>query len=170
VKTGKSRIDLAGLIERLHDPLQLRVFVTGLMVAIAYLAIHLPLSARISETTSKLNKQRKRQAMADEIEHFREQVELFQPRLPEKTDTNEWVQYVLDGIRAHPMKVVGLDSEDTRNVGPYQAVVLRIELDSFLCWLEENERFFRVDSVRIAPARHSAAKLDMRMTVLGMRR
>jgi Tfp pilus assembly protein PilO len=177
VKTGKSTIDLGKLLQRLHDPLQLRVFLTGLILAVGYVGVYMPLSTRIDETTSKLNKERKRRALAEEIEHLREQVGLFESRLPEDTDTNEWVQYVLGGIRQHPMKVIGLDSDETRKVGPYEAIVLRIDLegeyrdlDSFLHWLDGNERFFRVDSLRVAPTRQANGRLDMQMMLLGLRR
>ena len=55
-------------------------------------------------------------------------------------------------------------------------VVLRIELEgeyqsleSFLAWLEGNERLFRMDSARIAPSRYSTEQLVMQLNLLGLK-
>ena len=164
----------AKLLERLHNPVQLRVFVTGLVLLIGYGGIYLPLQSGIDETTRKLNQEQKRLDLARELEHLRAQLDSFKDRLPEKTDPNEWVQYVLGGIRSFPLKMITLDCEPPRSLGPYKAVVLRIELegkfhdiDAFLRWLESNERLFRADTVKIAPSRGNKEMLVMQLTVLG---
>jgi len=176
VAKGKSSIDYKKLLGRLNDPVQLRVFITAVMLGIGYFGICMPLSGRIDETSKKLNQERKRQRLAEDVRHLEQQVAKFELRLPEGTDSNEWVQYVLDGTREYPMKLASLDSDAPKRVGPYTAVVLRMEiegdyrdLDSFLCWLEGNERLFRVDSARIAPARHSLDTLVMQLTLLGLK-
>lgn len=173
--TSKTTDDIKRLIELLHDPVRLRMAVTGFMLVVAYAGIYMPLSSRAEEATRKLNKERNLQGLAEDIEYLREQVDKFQPRLPEKTDTNEWVQYVLGGIRKFPPKLISLDRESPKAVGPYKAVVLNIQLegrfhdlDSFLCWLEGNERLFRVESVKIAPARQATDKLVMKLILLGL--
>jgi len=95
--------------------------------------------------------------------------------LPKDTDTNEWIQYVIGGVRKLPVKLVNLDSADPRRVGPFEAVELRVEvrgyyhgLESFLDWVETNERLFRVDSVAVTPMRNSN-QLEMTVTLLGLR-
>ena len=176
VKTEQNKIAVAKLIERLHDPIQLRVLITALMLAVGYAGVYVPLSDRITETSRELDKELKHQALVDDVEHLKGQVDQFRARLPEDTDTNEWVQYVLGGVRKSPMKLVDLDSDSIRRVGPYEAVVLRIELEgeyqsleSFLAWLEGNERLFRMDSARIAPSRYSAGQLVMQLNLLGLK-
>lgn len=175
-KTADKKTEFQKLLERLQDPFQLRVLITGVMLAIGYAGIYMPLSARIDETSAKLAKERKRQALANDVDSLRAQVSKFQSRLPEGTDTNEWVHYVLDGIREFPLKLVTLDSGSPRRVGPYTAIVLTLELegsfhdlDSLLYWLEANERLFRVESAKIAPARNANDRLVMRLTLLGMK-
>ncbi len=176
METGDTKAQLRELAEQLHDPFRLRIVVTGVMLAVGYVAIFMPLSGRIEETTRKLSDERKRQVLANEIDCLRAQVEKFQSRLPEDTDSNQWVKYVLDGIRRFPLKLNGMDSQSPQRVGPYEVVVLRIdlegefkELDSFLYWLETNQRLFRVDSARIAPTRNANGKLTMQLNLLGLK-
>lgn len=175
MQIGGKKAELAKLIERLHDPLQLRVFVTGCILLVGYVGLYMPLSGRIDDTARKLSKERARYALIEEVERLRAEVDKFQARLPEKTDTNEWVQYVLEGSREFPIKLINLSTRSPERVGPYEAVVLHVEvagtfhdLDSFLHWLETNERLFRVDSARIARAR-TDNNLVMQFTLLGMK-
>ena len=86
------------------------------------------------------------------------------------------MQYVLAGVRKFPLKLTNLDSDDPQRVGPYEAVVLHVELaggfqhlDAFLHWLESNHRLFRVDSAKIAPSRGERGGLVMQLTLLGAR-
>ena len=136
----------------------------------------MPFNRHIEETTRKLHYEQKHKNLGDEIERLRAQVESFQGRLPEGTDTNEWMQYVLGAIRKTPLRLASLDSDDPQRVGPYEAVALRLELegafddlDSFLHWAESNERLFRVDSAKIAPPRNENGKLLMQLTLFGLK-
>jgi Tfp pilus assembly protein PilO len=163
------------LINRLYDPLQLRVFLTGTVLVAGYLAIYSPLSDRIEASSRQLTAETKRLDLAREIEHLRSQFAKFKDRIPEKSDAKEWVQYVLDGMRRFPLKLVTLDSEPLKEVGPYKAVSLRIELEGsfpdmngFLEWLETNDRLFRIDQVRIQPHRSGNGAMVMQLNVLGV--
>ena len=174
--TGDGKIDFRELLERLRDPLRLRVLVTGVMLLVGYAAIYLPLSSRIEETARKLSNERRRVELANEIDCLRAQVAKFQARVPAHTDSNQWVQYVLEGLRQFPLKLTNMDSQSPERVGPYQAVVLRMdvegkysELDCFLHWLETNDRLFRVDSAKIAPGRNQNDKLTMQLSLLGLK-
>lgn len=163
------------LLERLHDPAQLRVAVTALMLATGYLAIYWPFSAQIGDLSRQLKAEKRHIELARDVAALQLEVDSFQDRLPEKTDTNEWVQYVLGGVRLLPLKLISLDPESTPNVGPYQAVVLKIELEggfhdlnSFLNWLASNQRLFRVNNLKLAPARDEVSVLSMQLTVMGV--
>jgi Tfp pilus assembly protein PilO len=163
------------LLARLHDPLQLRIVLTVLVVAVGYLGIYMPLSGEINETCRKLAAEEHRLELARSIEHLRQQFHNLEGRLTEQTDSKEWVNYVLEGIRALPLKLIALDCDAPRELGPYKAVVLRIELegrfadlDAFLCWLESNQRLFRTDSMRLVPARAGKDAQLMQLTVLGV--
>jgi hypothetical protein len=161
--------------ERLRDPLQFRIFITVVMLAVGYLGIVMPLGDRIAQTATVLKKAKEHQTLVKEIKALEAQVNRVVARLPKNSDTNEWVQYVLAGVRKLPVRLLNLGSDDPRRVGPFEAVVLRValrgnykDLESFLAWVETNERLFRIDGVTIAPARGSD-KLDMDMTLLGLR-
>src|SRR3990170_4594503 len=176
VELGNTHIDFGKLLQRLHDPRRLRLLVTVLVLAAGFVGVYMPLERRIEKTARTLDKEQKRYALAEEIEELRVQVAGFQARLPKNTDTNEWVQYVLEGIRKFPLKLSTLDSDDPQRVGPYEAVVLHMELegefqdlDSFLDWLDTNDRLFRVDSVKIAPPRGESNRLVMQLAVLGVK-
>lgn len=160
---------------RLKDPLQLRLFVATLVALVGYACIYLPLSNDIAETDARLNAEKKRMILVRDIQILRAQFQRFQHRLPRQTDSNEWMQYVLGGIRGFPIKLTFLDSRPPQEVGPYKAVVLHIELEGrfqdlhqFLAWLETNERFFRVDAVHLAPHRQATDLLVMQLNVLGV--
>jgi len=176
MERGGHSAELKRLLEQLRDPARLRMVTAGLTLLIGYAGIYMPLSRRIDQTSRNLQRECKRQEMANDVEFLRAQVEKFQDRLPENTDTNEWVQYVLNGIRKFPLKLVTLDSDSPRRCGPYDAVVLHVDLegdfhdlDALLHWLEANQRLFRVESVAIAPASDRTDKLAMRLTLLGVK-
>lgn len=155
--------------------MKLRAVVTAVMLVIGYTMVYTPLSGDIDKTEKELKKERKRLQLADEIDHLRKQYSTFKDRLPQNVDANEWVHYVLDGVRQLPLKLAKLDSEDSRDIGPYKAVVLRLELegtygamDALLNWFETNQRLFRVDVVKVAPHRGGNGALVMQLVVLGV--
>ena len=104
--SGDRRASLkAGLLERLHDPLQLRICVIAVVLLVGYGAVYQPLSDKIDETKRKLDRDKKLLDLAGSIEQLQEQYRSFEGRLPQQVDTKEWVQYVLEGIRRLPLKM-----------------------------------------------------------------
>jgi len=173
--TAKSQFD--DLLRRLRDPLKLRVVLTSCMLAIGYVGIYEPMNGLIDRASRDLKKEETRRDLADEIANLRPQLDAFKERLPESKEVNDWVQYVLDGIRQFPLRVGTLAPKSTQRLGPYEAVVLYIELDggyrdlaALLAWLEANRRITRVDAVKITPGRTEEDKYNMQLTVLGMMR
>jgi Tfp pilus assembly protein PilO len=161
--------------EWLRNPANLRILATTIVLAAGYTLVFSPLSASIDESARKLSAEKKRLEAACEIESLRRQYQSFKNRLPTKTDTNEWVQYVLAGARKFPINLAGLDPEPIRDVGPYKAVVLRIDLtgrlpdmNQFLHWLETNERILRVDMVMVQPDLKKDGTLNMRILMVGI--
>ncbi len=189
-ETGERRAGLkAQLLERLHDPLQLRIILIGAVLLMGYGGVYVPLSAQIDAATKTLNHERTMAELALSLEQLQAQCNRFAKRLPQHADSKEWMQYVHEGIRGFPLKLSRLDCLPTKNIGPYQAVVLQIELegtffdlDRFLRWLESNPRLLRTDDIDIAlaapPARGAAkgkeaerARRDnmvMKLTVSGL--
>ncbi len=175
-QTGDRRADIkANLLERLHDPVQLRIVMLAVVLLIGYVAIDMPLGEQIAAKSRKLKSDERLLALAERLERLQEQYNSFADRIPAQTDGKEWVQYVLEGTRRFPLKLSKLECRDPKQLGPYKAVVLQIELegsffdlDKFLRWLESDRRLFRTDSVLIGPTRENKKILVMQVTVLGL--
>jgi hypothetical protein len=166
---------LKTLWARLHDPIQLRAFLCGMLLLLWYAGGYGPFSAGIEETSRLRAAARKHLALAGEVEILRAQVNRFEGRLPRNTDPNEWVEYVLGGVRKYPLKLVSLTPIPVRSHGPYNLVGLRIDLegaypdlDGLLCWLETNERLFRIETIRIEPHRAGNGLIVMHLSLLGV--
>jgi Tfp pilus assembly protein PilO len=165
----------ANLIERLHHPMQLRIFITAVVLLVGYGGVYMPLDSSIADTVQRLSNEERRLGLARNIEFLRAQQKKFQDRIPKLRDPNEWVEYMLGEIRTLPLKLVALEAKTPQDVGPYKAVVLNCEMEGafhdiekLLRWIEFNERLLRVDSVRISPHRSNSGTLVLHLIVLGV--
>ncbi len=163
----------SALVKRLHDPLQLRIGVAVIVLAVGYGAVYVPFSGQVVETTRKLEHDQQRLALARSIEQLQKQYGRFQHRIPQHVDTEEWVQYMLDGIRQFPLVMTTLDRRPPRAVGPYKVVVLHVDvrgtffdLDEFLRWLESNERLLHVDAMKLVPS--GGEVMTLNLTISGL--
>ena len=162
--------------EQLRDPFRFRIFVTMLALAIAYFGVYQQLSGQIDQTKRQLKKESERETLANEVDMLRAQKEFFETRLKRDTDSNEWIQYVLGGVRDLPLELINLDSEDERRAGPYKCVAMRLSvsgemkhLGELLQWLETNDRIFRIDVLVIEPSRGDEKHRLMNITLLGLK-
>ncbi len=164
-----------GLLKHLHDPLEFRLCVIAVVLTTGYFAVYSPLNDQITATTNKLKRDAKLLELAESIERLQKQYHSFGDRVPQQTDTKEWMEYLLNGIRQLPLKMAKIDCIDPKAFGPYRVVVFQIELegsfydaDKFLAWLESNSRLLRVDAVRISPSRSGNDSVTMHLNVLGL--
>jgi hypothetical protein len=174
--SDERKAELQKALEGFRDPLRLRIAITAIVLAVAYFAIHTPLSGKIDVVSRRLHEEQKRERLAEDVEFLRAQVAGFEQRLHPNSDPNEWVQYALEGIRNLPVQLVNFDSEGEKTVGPYKAVVFRLQvrgqsrgLDKLVHWLETNERMFRIDSMKIEPTRGHDGQRMMELTLLGLK-
>lgn len=174
---GAKKPDLkAQLLERLHNPVQLRAAVTALVLLAGYAGIYLPLSSQITAASGRLTAAEKRLRLARDIEQLRAQCTSFKDRLRNKPDPREWLQYVLTGIETVPgLTQTAVRPKPPEAIGPYKAVTLEIglegsfgDLSAFLRWLETNERLFRVDALTITPNQAGNGSLHMQLIVVGV--
>jgi len=172
------------LIDRLHDPLQLRIFVVGIVILVGYGGVYMPLKERIDKTNRQIELEQRMQDLAVDLNRLEKQCRVFDKRLPINTDGKEWMQYVNEGILRFPLKLTKFNSLEPIPVGPYKAITLRIELegtyfdlDQFLRWLETNPRLFRIDDFSIGLSKKPGVgrgaagandELVMQLTVLGL--
>ncbi len=166
---------LRNLRARLKNPLQLRFILGGGLALAWYVGVYLPASAGIEEASRTRSAATAHAAVAREIQGLRAEMEKFRDRLPRGTDPNEWVEYVLAGLRDRPVRLLKLEPKGLRKHGPFNVVILQIELtgkfadlDAALAWIEDNPRLFRVDSATIDKGRGSNRDLILRLTVLGV--
>jgi Tfp pilus assembly protein PilO len=176
VETDQAKGGLkAKLIERMHDPLQLRIALTTTVLLVGYLGIYNPLSDRIHETTVKLSQEQKLLSLGEALDQLRAEHNKYRERLPVKSDSKEYVQYLLTGVRSFPLKMVTLSCGDPVEVGPYRAILMRIEveggfpdMDGLIRWVESNKRLMRIDAIRVAPSRSNPEMLTMQLNILGL--
>jgi Tfp pilus assembly protein PilO len=164
----------AQLLERLHNPMQLRICVVTIVLLIGYVGIYMPLSEQIGKTTQKLNRDTKLLELAGTVEQLQEQYRKVETRVPQQTDSKEWMKYMLNAIRRLPVKLSKLDCRPPIGVGPLRGIPFQIELegtfvelDMFLRWVESDKRFLRVNEVRMMP-QHSSDVMFMQVTVIGL--
>ncbi len=170
------RQQLQKVTEQLRDPFRFRIFVTLVVLGLAYFAIYSPLNGKIEETKRELEQEERLEALSQDVELLRAQMEFFEHRLVKDSDANEWIEYVLNGVRALPLQLINLDLKDERKVGLYRAIALRLEvsgemkdLDALLHWLETNDRLFRVDVMKMAPDRKHKTHRVMQLELLGLK-
>jgi Tfp pilus assembly protein PilO len=162
------------LRRRLKDPLQLRFILAAGVAAPWYFLIYSWLSGGIEEVEKARVKSEAHLALAREIVSLRTEVARFRPRLPARTDPNEWVEYLLSGVRLYPIKMVKLQPQPMRKQGPFDLMVVDIDLqgrypdlEALLVWIESNSRLFRVESIWIAPTQDRSS-MSLKMTILGV--
>lgn len=142
----------------LHRPLRLRVVLSVVLLGSWYAGVYRPLQGQIDRAAARLDGDRERLALARDVERLRRESGRFAPRLPPPGDGNQWVGFLMDGVRRVPLKLVALEPRPPVDVGPYRATVLRLvvegpypDLERFLRWLEDAPRLVRIDAIRIAP-------------------
>jgi hypothetical protein len=132
----------------------------------------MPLSKKIDENERLLSVERERNGYIADCENLRKQAMAFCPLVMEKSDTNEWISYLLDGLRKFQVKLRGINSKQQRNVGPYLAAVLSMEIEgsyselkNYIEWLESSESLVRIDTLQLEKVSNN---LLMRIMVLGI--
>ena len=156
----------------LSDPVKMRLAVIVAMTAVAIMAVYRPLAGQIETKQRQLAAQRRRANIIAGAEALRKQAKTYRPRISEKSDTNEWVQYVLTGLRESGVKLRDMSSRQPRRVGPYKAIVLTVEVEGnyrtvkdLMQWLEQSDRLLRVDSIR---CRKHTESIMMKVILLGL--
>ena len=174
-KQNKRVAATSSLSQRLQDPVQLRMFFTGLVLLIGYGAIYVPLSESIAGESRMLAEQEKRHQLAVAIDHLEQQRVKVADRLPKETDTSQWMQYLLGGIRQWPVQLHSLDPKPQRRIGPFPVDEFQIELegefdhlDAFVHWIETNTRLLRIDRIKLKPSRENERRLVLSLTVLAL--
>jgi hypothetical protein len=169
----------AVVLNALHDPLRLRLIACGTLLLVWYTGLYWPMSGQIAATTARRAAERKRLELAGDVETLRAQARQYGRHVPAETAPTAYIQYVLDGIRSFPLRLVRLDTDPPREVGPYQMIAFRMELEgayqdvaALLRWVETNPRLMRIEKVQIRPRPNGRRKneglLSVQLIVLGL--
>jgi len=142
-------------VKALGDPLKMRLVVLVAVTAIGAVGVYMPLSDQILQRRALVAAEKERYEVIREVELLRREIEGYKPRISAKSDTNEWVQYLLAGSREANVKLRDMESKEPQKVGPYRAVYLVVEVEgtyarlkAFMEWLEQSDRLLRVDNIR----------------------
>ncbi len=175
MNTGRLGPALANFQRRLRDPLQLRIFLGGAVLLAWYLLVFSPLRDQIEAASKNRAEAERHFTLAREIDSLRAVSEDFKSRVPNQTDTNEWVEYLLAGVRNYPVKLIRLEPRGALRHGPLEVVILQVDLegnfpdlDAVLAWVEKNPRLLRIDTLNIAPSNGRSGGLTLKMTVMGV--
>ena len=162
----------AALIKLLGEPAKMRLALVGVLTGLAIVAIYMPLSDQIDQNQRLLAAEKKRFDVIKDVESLRREVALCRPRIGQKSDTNEWVNYLLGGMRQARVKLRDMGLKEPQRIGPYKAISLSVEvqgeygqLKKFVEWLDQSERLLRVDTVRIERLPNGVV---MKLYVLGL--
>jgi hypothetical protein len=173
--TGRLGPLVKGFKKSLYDPLQLRIIV-GLATLAAWGGlVYLPMSEATDEAIRQRAMSEAHATAARDIEALRTLDARYKSRLPTGTDPNEWVEYMLVGVRATTARLNKLETQSLRKHGAFDVAVLRIEIQGehvelmkLLAWIETNPRIFRVDAFSLTPYRGGGGDLVLNLTVLGV--
>lgn len=163
------------LIDRLHEPIPLRLALGLALLGSWYYLGYSPMNARIAATQAKLELDRKRLILGTEVEALRRKEARFVDRLPPRSDPNEFLQYVLGGVRSSTLKLVSLSPEKPRDAGPFEIALVKLELQgdfrdiqAFLRWVETDHRLLRVDGLTVGQDAKDPETLKAQLVVLGL--
>ena len=176
METGLDREKLlhykAVALKHLSDPVKLRLLVACGLTFLAIVCVYTPFSDQIDGEKAMIEEERKRLNAIKGTEFLRSQAHGFRERIGKDADTNDWVQYLLGGLRQVRLKLRDMTSKEPQAVGPYRTVTLSIEVEGtyeevkrFLEWLEQSDRLLRVDSIRLAKQREA---LRMKLVLHGL--
>jgi hypothetical protein len=153
------------LLGQLRHPLKLRLVLYLAILAGWYFLFYSPLSDKMVVTQARIDKERKRITMARDVEVVRKSLVAYKDRVPAKSDFNELIQYVMDRVRSCPLKLLDLKPDKPKNLGPFDAISLRLtlegtypDLDGLLAWIQNERRLLRVDALSLSPSTKGMAK------------
>ncbi|APW64142.1 type 4a pilus biogenesis protein PilO [Paludisphaera borealis] len=146
------------VLAQVRDPLRLRFVLAAGILAAWHLSFYGPIHDQVATTLHLAARERTRAATAARIEILRETLDPFKKRIPEHSDPNELIHYVMAHCRQSPVKILDLKPSKTLELGPFNGIGLRISLETtfidlyqFLAWVENDRRLLRVESLKILP-------------------
>jgi Tfp pilus assembly protein PilO len=166
-----------------ENPARLRVVLTAAFLLIWYFLIYSPLSGKIRERTGKLVAERERLELAKQVDQLRRETSRVTSRMPEESDGNEWMGFLMNQVRRLPLKLVSLDPRTPTDVGPYKLIGFRLtvegryaDAEKLLRTIETSPRILRVEIVRLSPKleesggkrKSTSSSIELQTNILGL--
>ncbi len=160
-------------LAQLRNPIRLRFLVCAALLASWYFGFYGPTNEQITLTSARAESEQKRAAIAHQIEALRATLSPYQVRIPEHWGQNELNQYVLEHVRQSPLKIIDLRPIKTRDLGAFDNIGMRLQmegsyenLDGFLRWVENDIRLLRIDTLRVDPAKDGRLNVQVDLLCL----
>jgi hypothetical protein len=162
------------ILKQLSHPLKLRLVLCVTMLIVWYALFFSPLSEGVAVTTSRIGVEHKRVATAREIERLKKSLAPYR-ELVGSLDVHELMRHAIRRLRTSPLKLIDLKPETPKDLGPYEAIGLKLslegsyaEIDELLGWVEADKKLLRIDSIRLTPHSQSPGRLSAQITLLAL--
>jgi hypothetical protein len=169
--SGLSRV----ILKQLSHPLKLRLVLCVTTIAVWQALYFSPLSDGVSTTTARIDRERKRAATAREIEQLKKSLAPHRDLIGSGDDVHELIRHVMGRIRSSPLRLVDLKPEKPKDLGPFEAIGLQLnieggysDIDEFLGWAETSKRLLRVDAIRLTPHSREPGRLTGHVTLVAL--
>jgi Tfp pilus assembly protein PilO len=163
------------ILKQLGHPLKLRLALCVALIVVWQALFFSPLSDRVSATTEQINRERKRATTAREIEQLKKSLAPHRDVIGPGDDVHELIRHVIARIRSSPLRLVDLTPEKPKDLGPFEAIGLQLniegsyaDIDEFLAWAETSKRPLRVDAIRLTPNTRVPGRLLGKVTLLAL--
>lgn len=163
------------ILKQLSHPLKLRLVLCVAMIVVWQALFFSPLSDSVSATTARIARERNRAATAREIEQLKKALVPHRDLIGTGDDVHELIRHVMGRIRSSPLRLVNLKPEKPKDLGPFEAIGLQLnieggysEIDEFLGWAETNKRLLRVDAIRLTPHLCTPGRLTGTVTLVAL--
>jgi Pilus assembly protein, PilO len=173
-KTAKARYG-AVIANQLRHPLKLRLLLSVAIIGGWYFLFFSPLSEKTTAATAKIALERKRIAVARQIEQTKKSIGPDQARIPAGADANELMRHLITHMRSSPLKLLDLKPEKPKDLGPFETIGLKlilegtfVEIDEFLKWVETDRRLLRIDAIKLDPLAKDATRLTAQVVLLSL--
>jgi len=110
------------LIEQLQDPLRIRFVLCAVILVGWYFGHHAPASGHILHTFGRIEAEKKRFAIAQQVEKLRKTLAPYQERIPIKEGQNELIHYIMGHVRKTRLKLVDLSPERNVDMGTLRVI------------------------------------------------
>lgn len=154
------------------DPLRLRTYVCGAMLAFGALAIERPAAIHLANALKQQSEAAARADTADDVRFLEKQMKTYEPHLATSADLVEWGDYILGKLEKSGATLQSIEPKKTVASGPFKVVDIDLtakgtyeELVDFVDRLERGERIVRLDRVFIQRQRST---VSLECTIKGL--